>query len=76
MDNHIRKALGEQACKDIEAELAAIATAIDPPSVYAMARGKIAMASNLGLLQTWQTALFISYAQKYLRASTQTGRAA
>lgn len=76
MDNHIRKTLGEQACKDIETELAAIVTAFDPPSVMARACGMITIASNLGLLQTFQTALYLQYANEYLRASTQTGRAA
>lgn len=76
MDDQIRKTLGEQACKDIEAELAAIVTAFDPASVMARACGMITMASNLGLLQTFQTALYLQYANEYLRESTQRGRAA
>ncbi len=76
MDDNTRKTLGEQACKDIETELAAIVTAFDPPSVMARACGMITMAANLGLLQSFQTALYLQYANQYLRASAHTGRAA
>lgn len=76
MDEETRKSLGERACHDIEAELAAIITAFDPPSVMARACGMITLAADLGLLQTWQTALYLQYATQYLRECTQVGRAA